>query len=329
MSTPTKLNGKQIKDGTINLIALFSTLGLGALDDGKALVYTHTPTPTVNFQKVKFTKINGIPNTLTAGMALVVNATLDGVDLVPIVKTFNGAPGDIVFNNTDQMTEGAINKYFNGKTTDQLPQGTTNLYFNGKTTTDLPEGTNLYWTNGRFDTRFAFAIAATNIQDLANVDLTGISNGDILKYNLALTKFEKLTLEASVVALNPTIDDGSGTPLADVQSLLSVITTRSLMTNYVLTLTGDTAIIPDPGMYIIQNDADLADSVIMTVSDATQASNLTSLIGSSIFNFTNTPANGKINLYSEDTDPGAPVVWRIKIDNQTAGSASVTVRKLM
>ena len=49
MADPTKLNGKQIKPGSIIFAELFSSLGLGSLDDGKALVYTHTPTPVVDF----------------------------------------------------------------------------------------------------------------------------------------------------------------------------------------------------------------------------------------------------------------------------------------
>ncbi len=52
----------------------------------------------------------------------------------------------------DDLPEGITNLYFNGKTADDLPEGTTNLYFNGKTADDLPEGiTNLYFSGKTAD----------------------------------------------------------------------------------------------------------------------------------------------------------------------------------
>lgn len=323
----TKLNGKQIKDGTINLIGLYSSLGLGLGDDGKALVYTHLPTPTINYQSIKFTKISGVPGVLTPGLALIVNPAGDGVVTSQIVTSVNGGSGAITLNNADQIAEGVTNKYFNGKTTDQLTEGATNKYFNGKTTSDLTEGTNLYWTNGRFDTRFGTAFSAKNIQDLNNVDITGITDGDILKYNLALTKFDKLTLNSVNVPLNPPINDGLANQ-TNVQGALLKLFSINLTSEYTL-LNSETAVHDDVGIFVIQDGDFPADSFIATIDDSNQLTNITSLIAGSIFNFTNTPANAKVNVFSFDNDPGVPVVWRIKIDNQTANSKTILVRKLL
>lgn len=323
MSTPTKLDGKQIKDGSINLIALYSSLGLGALDDGKALVYTHTPTPTVNFQKVKFTKIEGVPNALTAARALVINNTLDGLDLVTIVKSFNGSSGDIIFNSTDLLPEGATNKYFSGKTADDLPEGATNLYFNGKTTSDLLEGTNLYWTNARFDTRFGTSWDAKKLQDVSNVNITGIIQDDLIKYDLLNDEFVPFTPSASNIVLDPTIDDG-GAIRSNVQDILDILTIRNKVYSHtLLTLTLTTY--TSEGLYIIVDDDFTADSLIVSFDKTTGFFFITTPIAGTIFNNTNTPANGKVNIYVT----GAPGAYQLKIDNQTLITKKIKVRGLI
>ena len=50
---------------------------------------------------------------------------------------------------------------------------------------DVPEETNLYYTNVRADAR----IAAASVGDLSNVDLTGVADDDILKYDSASSSF--------------------------------------------------------------------------------------------------------------------------------------------
>jgi hypothetical protein len=55
-----------------------------------------------------------------------------------------------------------------------------------KDTGDLSEGSNLYYTNARADAR----IAAASINDLTDVDTTGVANNKILKYNSTTSKFE-------------------------------------------------------------------------------------------------------------------------------------------
>ena len=51
---------------------------------------------------------------------------------------------------------------------------------------DVPEETNLYYTNVRADAR----IAAASVGDLSNVDLTGVADDDILKYDSASSTFK-------------------------------------------------------------------------------------------------------------------------------------------
>ena len=319
----TKLNGKQIKDGTIDLLALFSIVGLGAGDHGKSLVYSHTPTPVVNFQKIKFLNIDGVPGGLTIGQALILNGTGDGVLSSPFVRSFNGGGGDITFNNADQLSEGLTNKFFNGKTADNLPEGSTNKYFNGKTTTNLPEGTNLYWTNARFDTRFGTAFAAKKLQDISNVDITGIAQGDLLQYDLANDKFIPLIPQASNIVLNPTINDGNGT-FSNAQTFLESLNTKNqLFSHTLLTLTLTTY--TSDGTYIVNDDDVKADVLIISFDKTSGVFFITTTIAGTIFNSTNTPANGKVNIYVT----GSPGSYQLKIDNQTLITKKIKVRKVM
>jgi len=57
---------------------------------------------------------------------------------------------------------------------------------NQVSTADVPEQTNLYYTNVRADAR----IAAASVGDLDNVDLTGVADDDILKYDSASSSFK-------------------------------------------------------------------------------------------------------------------------------------------
>ena len=80
--------------------------------------------------------------------------------------------------------------------TDNLTEGSTNLYYTDsrfdtrlatKDSDDINEGaTNQYFTNARADGR----IAAASVGDLSDVDLTGVANDKILKYNSTSGNFE-------------------------------------------------------------------------------------------------------------------------------------------
>lgn len=323
MAEPTKLNGKQIKPGSIILSQLFSSLGLGSLDDGKALVYTHTPTPVVDFQNVKFTKLQGVPGVLTPGLAAIINPAGDGIVTSPFVRSLNGGGGDIILNNTDQITEGATNKYFSGKTTDDLTEGSTNKYFSGKTTTNLAEGTNLYWTDGRFDTRFGTAFGAKKLQDISNVDITGIAQGDLLQYDLANDKYIPFVPIATNIVLNPNLNDGS-TNFTNVQAFLNSLNNKNQKNSYVL-LTLTLATITIDGTYFFHDNDFNADVLIVSFDKDTGSFFITTPIAGTIFNSTNTPANNKVNIYVT----GAPGTYQLKVDNQMAITKTIEARRIM
>lgn len=315
----TKLNGKQIKEGTIDLYALYSMLGLGAGDTGKAFIYTHTPVPDLSFKKVKFLDIDGVPGGLTVGQALILNGTGDGVASSPYVRTFNGVPGDIIFNNSDQLAEGSTNLFWTNARFDTR----FDTRLGTKSTSDLAEGTNLYWTNARFDTRFATSFAAKKLQDISNVDITGISQGDLLQYDLANDKYIYFTPQASNIVLNPIINDGNGN-YSNAQTFLESLNTKNqLFSHTLLTLTLTTY--TSDGTYIVNDDDVNADVLIISFDKTSGTFFITSPIAGTIFNSTNTPSNGFVNIYVT----GSPGSYQLKIDNQTAITKKIKVRKVM
>lgn len=131
------------------------------------------------------------------------------------VASVNGQTGTVVLD-TDDIGEGAVNKYysstlfdsdFSGKSTTDLAEGT-NLYytqarfdsaFTAKSTSDLSEGTNLYYTQARFDSAFTakdtddLSEGATNKYysstlfdaDLATKDTGDLAEGANLYYTQA------------------------------------------------------------------------------------------------------------------------------------------------
>ena len=147
---------------------------------------------------------------------------------------------------TDDLPEGIINLYFNGKTTDQLPEGSTNFYysesrfnssfgtksttdlseganlyytetrfntsFGGKSTTDLPEGTNLYYTSARFDSDFSGKDTDDLPEGTTNLyfDGVGILDGGTLAGTRPTINF----IEGTNITL--TIADNGGSDRVDV-----------------------------------------------------------------------------------------------------------------
>ena len=89
---------------------------------------------------------------------------------------------------TDDLSEGATNKYFSGKTTDDLSEGSINKYFNGKTTDNLTEGTNnKYVTQAQKD---EFHNNHTNRTSLDYIEIVSAQNNDALIFNTASGKIE-------------------------------------------------------------------------------------------------------------------------------------------
>lgn len=136
----------------------------------------------------------------------------DGVNWVPVapaaapVQSVNGQTGVVVLDS-DDISEGIVNLYYTSarfntdfglKTTDDLSEGVTNLYYTSarftadfatKTTTDLAEGTNLYYTEARVSANSSVTAntakvsADGSVGTHSDVDLTGISIGDVLEWN--------------------------------------------------------------------------------------------------------------------------------------------------
>ncbi len=137
-----------------------------------ATTATNRDTAQVFFDRNRIQSVNG-----AAGVVVL---DTDDVSEGATNKYYDGTLFDTDFaaKDTDDLAEGATNKYYDStlfdadlatKDTDDLAEGATNKYFSGKTTTDLAEGTNEYYTNAKADTRADLRIAAASIEDLSDV----------------------------------------------------------------------------------------------------------------------------------------------------------------
>ena len=137
----------------------------------------------------------------------------------------------LIAKTTDNLTEGSSNLYFTNARadaritaadTDALSEGSTNLYFTNARadaradaritaadTGDLSEGSNLYYTNARADAR----IGAASVGDVSNVDLTGITNGQFLKWDGGNSKFVASNVTEENLSNNTTDDLAEGSNL--------------------------------------------------------------------------------------------------------------------
>ena len=159
------------------------------------------------------------------GEVLTYNGGIWGSAAVPSapVDSVNGQTGVVVLD-TDDVSQGVSNLYyatslfntdFATKNTDDLTEGATNLYFtsarasaaapvqsvNGATgvvsltTTNIAEGSNLYYTDARVQT----VISGTNINDLSDISITGIANGEVLIYNSVSGNWENGVIPSAPV----------------------------------------------------------------------------------------------------------------------------------
>ena len=159
------------------------------------------------------------------------------------------ADGRIAAATTDDLTEGVTNLYFTdaradgriaAATTDDLTEGSTNLYHTdgrveaviaASDTDDLSEGlTNLYYTDGRASAAApvqsvntqsgAVVLSASDVGalpdsaelgDLADVDVTGVTDGQLIAYNATNDKWELASAAGitvgDITALNLTWGD--------------------------------------------------------------------------------------------------------------------------
>ena len=108
----------------------------------------------------------------------------------------------------------------------------------GFDTDDLTEGTNLYYTDTRFDTR----LGNKSIGDLSDVNLTGVANNKILKYDSSTSKFIiaddasasggdtydlNATTDGSNVDLNLTSTSGSDNSVVQLTAGSNITLTRN------------------------------------------------------------------------------------------------------
>ena len=119
-------------------------------------------------------------------------------------------------------TQARFDSAFTAKSTTNLSEGT-NLYYTdaradaritAADTGDLSEGSNLYYTNARADAR----IGAASINDISNVDLTGIADGQFLKWNAATSKFVVASVVEENLSNNTTADLAEGSNLYYTQA---------------------------------------------------------------------------------------------------------------
>ena len=119
-------------------------------------------------------------------------------------------------------------------------------------TADIPEQTNLYYTDARVDTR----IQNTSINSLSDVVATSPSNGDIIKYVSANSRFE---LQADVDTNTTDISANTITQLSDVN-------TSGVTTNSILKYNGSA--------WVVSTDTDTTDLSSNTTSDLSEGTNL-------------------------------------------------------
>ena len=121
---------------------------------------------------------------------------------------------------------------------------------NQVSTADIPEQTNLYYTDTRADDR----IAQASINDLADVVATSPSNGDILKYVTANSRFE---LQADINTTDIS---------ANTINQLSDVDTTGVTTNSILKYNGSS--------WIVSTDVDTTDLSANTTTDLNEGTNL-------------------------------------------------------
>jgi hypothetical protein len=200
---------------TGSIVATAGDYTTDEVTEGTNLYYTDARVNTV-ISNTDIGSLNDVViTTIADGEVLIYNSASSqwengAVPSAPITSVF-GRTGAITAQTgdytTSQVNEGTNLYYtqtrfdtaFAGKDTDNLTEGATNLYFtnarassaapvqsvNGATgtvvltTTEVSEGTNLYYTDARVNT----VISATDIGDLNDISITGVSNGEVLIYN--------------------------------------------------------------------------------------------------------------------------------------------------
>ena len=145
------------------------------------------------------------------------------------VTITSAANGDILKHNGTAWVDVVLD-------TSNVPENT-NLYYTDARvdayinasilTTDVSEGTNLYHTNARADARADVRIAASSVNALNDVTITGVANNEVLQYNSGSSQWVNVAQSLGGGGVSVTTESFSGNNVATAFTL----TTTGVSTN--------------------------------------------------------------------------------------------------
>ena len=262
---------------------------------------------------------------------------LNDVDITSSVPTDGQA---LIWDN-------ANSKFIPG---DSFSQGDFDTAFTAKDTDDLSEGaTNLYYTDVRADAR----IAAASIDDLSNVNITGVSNGEILKYVSASSEFQTSLVTTSMMdPTNVFADQFTASGSTDVFTLSDDPGSKNAIQVFVdgvpqlasgYTVVGTTLTlggIPTAGQIVEVRGYGIA-LPVGTVADASITGvklqdgtiGLNKISPSDYYNATTFTAGASQTVYTLSVDPGSPYaitvyvsgVWQKPVTNYSVVGTTMTL----
>jgi hypothetical protein len=296
--------------------------------------------------------ITGVAN----GEVLIYNSTSGNwengaIPSAPVSSVF-GRTGAITAQSgdytTSQVNEGTNLYYtqarfdtaFSAKTTDDLTEGATNLYFtnarassaapvqsvNGATgtvvltTTEVSEGTNLYYTDARVNT----VISATDIGDLNDISITGVSNGDVLIYNSTSGNWENGPVASAPVT---SVNTQTGAVVLDTDDISQGATNLYYATSLFNTdfATKDTDDLTEGATNLYYTDARV-DAVIGTTNINDLADmNITSVSDNQILQYDSATSQWKNETLSAGGSPSQGSANQLNVSDGSGGWDSASV----
>ena len=262
---------------------------------------------------------------------------LNDVDITSSVPTDGQA---LIWDN-------ANSKFIPG---DSFSQGDFDTAFTAKDTDDLSEGaTNLYYTDVRADAR----IAAASVDDLSDVNITGVSNGEILKYVSASSEFQTSLITTSMMdPTNVFADQFTASGSTDVFTLSDDPGSKNAIQVFVdgvpqlasgYTVVGTTLTlggIPTAGQIVEVRGYGIA-LPVGTVADASITGvklqdgtiGLNKISPSDYYNATTFTAGASQTVYTLSVDPGSPYaitvyvsgVWQKPVTNYSVVGTTMTL----
>jgi hypothetical protein len=338
---------------TGSIVATAGDYTTDEVTEGTNLYYTDARVSTV----ISATDISSLSDvditTIADGEVLIYNSTSGNwengaIPSAPITSVF-GRVGAITAQTgdytTSQVNEGTNLYYtqarfdtaFSAKTTDNLTEGATNLYFtnarassaapvqsvNGATgtvvltTTQVSEGTNLYYTDARVNT----VISSTDIGDLNDISITGVSNGEVLIYNSTSGNWENGPIPSAPVT---SVNTQTGAVVLNTdnisQGVVNLYYATSLFNTDFATKETDDLTEGSTNLYFTNARASAASpvqsvngatgTVVLTTSDIAEGSNLyytTARFDSAFGSKTTTNLTEGTNLYFTDARADARI----------------------